>query len=165
MIAAPHKVSAMQVAQYFIDRANKSPDKAHRHITNKKLQKLVYYAQVWSIVLNKEKLFSERIEAWVHGPAIPVLYRKFRSFESNPISLDTSDVQFSFTKKQAELLDSVWSVYGKYNASYLEELTHSELPWQEARKDLPASQASNNIIDLDLAKKFYAAKLGTKKIK
>ncbi len=157
MVAAPHKVSAMQVAQYFIDRANKEQSP----ITNKKLQKLVYYAQVWSLVLNKQKLFGERIEAWVHGPAIPVLYRRFSSFEANPISLDTSELQFSFTKKQREVLDAVWSVYGKYNADYLEALTHSELPWQEARKDLPAAQASNNIIDLNIAKDFYAAKLGT----
>lgn len=161
MIVAPHKISAMQVAQYFIDRANKE----NSVITNKKLQKLVYYAQVWSLVLNKEKLFSEKIEAWVHGPAIPVLYKKFRSFVSNPISLNTSDIQFSFTKKQTRLLDSIWSVYGKYDASYLEALTHSEAPWQEARKDLSATQASDNVIDLNLAREFYAAKLRTGKTK
>lgn len=165
MITAHQKVSAMQVAQYFIDRANKESDPIKSKITNKKLQKLVYYAQVWSLVLNKEKLFSERIEAWVHGPAIPVLYKRFKSFEASPIKLDTSQVIFSFTKAQKKVLDSVWMVYGKYEASYLEALTHSELPWREARNDLPTSQASNSLIDLNLAKEFYAAKLGTKRIK
>lgn len=159
MIAAQHRGDALHVAQYFIDRANKEREP----ITNKKLQKLVYYAQVWSLTLNGEKLFPEKIEAWVHGPAIPTLYRRFRSFEANPITLDTSNLALGFTKKQKVVLDAVWSVYGKYDANYLEALTHSELPWRAARKDLPASKASSNTIDLDLAKEFYAAKLRAKK--
>ena len=89
------KITALSVAEYFIDKSNK--DK--KSITNKKLQKLLYYAQVWSLVLNDEKLFSERIEAWVHGPAIPVVYRKFKGFEFNPIKLDTTASTFHFSKK------------------------------------------------------------------
>jgi uncharacterized phage-associated protein len=155
MIRAQQKVSAMQVAQYFIDRANRDG----KPITNKKLQKLVYYAQVWSLVLNKERLLPDRIEAWVHGPAVPSLYRRFKSFEANPIVLDTSGVDFQFDAKQRHVLESIWSIYGKYEASYLEALTHSEAPWQQARKDLPLSQASSNVIDLKTAQEFYAAKL------
>lgn len=152
------KVSALTVAEYFIDKANKE----NKSITNKKLQKLLYYAQVWSLVLNNEKLFSERIEAWVHGPAIPTVYRKFKIFEFNPIKLDTKSIAFDFSKKQINLLENIWSVYGKYGAEYLEALTHSELPWQEARKETSASEASNNIISLTTAKKFYAGKLNPK---
>jgi len=163
MINTSRKVSALQVAEYFIDQANKAQEESRRNITNKKLQKLVYYAQVWSLVLNDEKLFPEKIEAWVHGPAVPALYRKFKSFEANPIILDTSELALSFNEEQLKVLDSVWSVYGKYNAEYLEALTHSELPWQEARKDVPLSQASSNVIDLKLAKEFYARKLGENK--
>ncbi len=152
------KIGALQVAEYFIDRANK--DK--QPITNKKLQKLLYYAQVWSLVINNEKLFSERIEAWVHGPAVPIVYREFKGFEFNPIDLDTSSITFNFSKKQVNLLESIWSIYGKYNASYLEALTHSELPWQEARKEISTSEPSNNVISLVTAKKFYAGKLKSK---
>jgi len=158
MSLATKKISALTIAEYFIDKANKEK----KPITNKKLQKLLYYAQVWSLVLNDEKLFSERIEAWVHGPAIPTIYRKFKGFEFNPIQLDTAGVSFNFSKKQNDLLESIWSIYGKYNAEYLEALTHSELPWQEARKEISASEPSNNIISLATAKKFYAGKLKSK---
>lgn len=152
------KITALQVAEYFIDRANKEK----KPITNKKLQKLLYYAQVWSLAINDEKLFPERIEAWVHGPAVPTIYRKFKAFEFNPIQLDTSNVSFNFSKKQIELLENIWSVYGKYEASYLEALTHSELPWQEARKEVSPSEPSNKTISLVTAKKFYAGKLKPK---
>lgn len=152
------KISALAVADYFIDRANKEK----KPITNKKLQKLLYYAQVWSLVINDEKLFSERMEAWVHGPAVPLVYRKFRQFEFNPIQLDTSNVSFNFSKKQSDLLENIWSVYGKYDAQYLEALTHSELPWQEARKEVSQSEPSNKVISLVTARKFYAGKLKSK---
>jgi uncharacterized phage-associated protein len=152
------KLSALTIAKYFINKANgeKKP------MTNKKLQKLLYYSQVWSLVLNDEKLFSERIEAWVHGPAIPAVYRKYKFFEFNPIRLDTSDMVFDLSKRQRDLLENVWSVYGKYNADYLEALSHSEAPWQEARKEVSDSESSNNIISLVTAKKFYAEKLKSK---
>lgn len=158
MSVSSKKISALTVAEYFIDKSNKEK----KPITNKKLQKLLYYAQVWSVVLNEEKLFPERIEAWVHGPAIPTIYRKFKDFEFNPIQLDTTDASFNFSKKQNDLLESIWSIYGKYNAEYLEALTHSELPWQEARKETSPSEPSNNIISLATAKKFYAGKLKSK---
>lgn len=155
MSETTRKISALTVADYFIDKANRE----NKKVTNKKLQKLLYYAQVWSLVINQEKLFSERIEAWVHGPAIPIVYRKYKSFDFNPIEMDTTGYSFDFSKKIKDLLDNIWSVYGKYDAGYLEALTHSELPWQEARKDTPASEPSNKVISLITAKKFYASKL------
>jgi len=151
------KNRALDVAFYFIKRGleEKKP------ITNKKLQKLVYYAQAWSLVLNNEKLFNERIEAWVHGPAIPSLYEKFMQFGSEPIALNPSEFshKLNFSKKEEELLSNVWQVYGKYPADYLEALTHSELPWQEARGGISASQSSNNTIKLETIREFYGRKL------
>jgi uncharacterized phage-associated protein len=149
------KVSALLVAKYFIKKANESK----KTLTNKKLQKLLYYAQVWSLVLNDNKLFSERIEAWIHGPAIPSVYREFKIFEFKPIELNTNELFFNFSKKQKDLIDTIWDIYGKYDAEYLEALTHSELPWQEARKGISPTESSSNIISLTKAKYFYERKL------
>ena len=149
------KTKALKVALYFIHLAHQSDEP----ITNKKLQKLVYYAQAWSLVVNDEKLFNDKIEAWVHGPAIPSLYSKFKSFEFNPIEIDTSKEKFNFSKKQRQLLEKVWDVYGKYDAEYLEALSHSELPWQEARKELNVNESSTNTISLKTMRNFYETKL------
>ena len=150
-----NKTTALDVAFYFLKKG--SDEK--KPITNKKLQKLVYYAQAWSLAINDEKLFSEKIEAWVHGPAVPSLYKRFKEFGSQPISLKTEELSFNFTKKQEKLLENIWRVYGKYPADYLEALTHSELPWQEARNDIPISKPSNNTIKLEIIKEFYVRKL------
>lgn len=150
-----NKTTALDVAFYFIKKGAEEK----KPISNKKLQKLVYYAQVWSLVLNNEKLFKEQMEAWVHGPAIPSLYERFKEFGSEPIILENEELKFNLSKKQEEVLDNVWQVYGKYDANYLEVLVHSELPWQKAREGLSLSEPSQNKINLNTAKKYYARKI------
>ena len=75
------------VAKYFIYLANK--DK--KVITNKKLQKLVYYSQAWSLVMNDKKLFKDPIEAWVHGPAVRSLYVQYKNFGFSPIQEEVDE--------------------------------------------------------------------------
>lgn len=58
--------TAKQIAKYFIWRASRDGKK----VSNKKLQKLLYYAQAWYLVYNKKPLFNDDIEAWIHGPAV-----------------------------------------------------------------------------------------------
>lgn len=155
MVTVPSKIDALEIAKYFIDRARKEK----LPIVNKKLQKLLYYAQAWSLVLNKERLFGEHIEAWIHGPAIPSVYRRFKKYGFAAITEELKPSS-DFSKKQLDVLDSVWKIYGHRPADYLEALTHSELPWQEAREDLPATHPSNNVISIETMRKYYTDVLG-----
>jgi uncharacterized phage-associated protein len=149
------KLNALLVALYFLKLAKQKKEP----ITNKKLQKLVYYAQAWSLVLNNEKLFSDPIEAWVHGPAIRSLYDRYKKFGFNPIKEDSEVNETDIPKDVKKVLDSVWGVYGKMDADYLELLTHSEDPWQEARKGLQFDESSGNEISLEVMKNYYSRKL------
>jgi uncharacterized phage-associated protein len=149
---SPGKV--FQIANYFI---NKSQEEV-KSITNKKLQKLLYYSQAWSYTLRDKKIFDNEIEAWVHGPAIRVVYRKFSDFGWNDLAnkVSISKADFSdISEDEKELLEQIWSVYGKYTAADLEVLTHSEEPWQKAREGLEPYQASNKIITVSSMKQFY----------
>ena len=150
-------ISLKTVANYFIWLGMQ--DKA-RKVSNKKLQKLVYYAQAWSLALFSKPLFSEEIEAWIHGPAIPFLYGKFKEFGFNSIEIKNLKID---TKKlpQKKLLDEVWRVYGKYDADYLELLTHREDPWIKARNRIEMNQAPNILLkDMEV---FYKKLLSDKK--
>lgn len=155
MSSVVKKISALTVADYFLYKANKEK----KPLTNKKLQKLVYYAQAWSLVINKKKLFSEPIEAWVHGPAIRSLYCQYKNFGFNPIIKKIEESSIKVTEKDKKLLDEVWNVYGGLDAGYLEMLTHSEQPWKDARSGLQSSQSSDNEIDTKTMKSFYSMKL------
>lgn len=76
--------SASEIGEYFLLLSNNS----NKSITNKKLQKLLYYAQAWSMTLKDEPLFNDKIEAWVHGPAIRSVYQEYRKFGFSPIVKD-----------------------------------------------------------------------------
>lgn len=150
------KINALLVAEYFIDKANKEG----KPITNKKLQKLLYYAQAWSLVLRDKKLFEEKIEAWVHGPAIRDIYVEYKKFGFNPIKKKIPETSLNkISGDTLEFLESVWSVYGGLDAGYLEMLTHNESPWQEAREGLQGSENSENEISIETMKRFYSKKL------
>jgi uncharacterized phage-associated protein len=144
------------VADYFIWQSNKN----HKKITNKKLQKLLYYSQAWHLVFSGSKLFKDNIEAWIHGPAIPPVYFEYKVFGYNPIikKVPTSSIE-QIDPDIIELLDEIWQVYGKYDAEYLEILTHNEAPWQKAREGLDVCDTSKNIIKTKDMKSFYSALL------
>jgi len=148
-------LKALIVGRYFLYLANQEKEQ----ITNKKLQKLVYYAQAWSLVLNNKKLFHEPIEAWVHGPAVRSLYVQYKKFGFAPIQEKIQPGSIKISGRTKELLDEIWKVYGKLDAGYLEMLTHSEKPWQEARKGLQNYEKSGNEISLKTMKDYYSEKL------
>ncbi len=61
--------TADDVARYVLDR---------HAMTAMKMQKLVYYAQAWTLARTGEPLFDEPIEAWVNGPVVRALYDQHR---------------------------------------------------------------------------------------
>ena len=65
MIRAP-TADVFSVARYVRQRLGQ--------VDPRKLQKLVYYAQAWSLVWRQRPAFGERIEAWVDGPVSPDLW-------------------------------------------------------------------------------------------
>lgn len=148
-----NKKPALFYAFYFINEANKN----RKAITNKKLQKLLYYVQAWHLVFYDEPLFTNRIEAWVHGPAIRSVYQHFKSYGYQPIQEDIKEEIFknSISKNEKDLLDEVWNLYGKHDAFYLERLTHNEDPWIEARDEIESCESSSIEITVDSMKIYY----------
>ena len=162
MLIKSNSSKSLKIARYFIHLANQQ----NSPITNKKLQKLVYYAQAWSLVLCNKEFFPDPIEARVHGPAILSLYSQYKSYGFNPIKeVITSGSISGISQDKKKLLDNIWSVYGKFDAGYLEMLTHSEKPWQEARAGLEAHESSKNVISTDSMKQYYSQKLKAVKSK
>lgn len=140
------------VSDYFVWKSAE----AGKPITNKKVQKLAYYAQAWNLVFEDGKsLFPDQIEAWMHGPAIRNLWHKYKKYGYQGISDIPAKVELS--KDQTLLLEEIWRVYGKYDAAYLEALTHSEDPWLSARQGLEVDETSSIVITNDSMRTYYAA--------
>ena len=118
-----------------------------------KLQKLLYYAQAWTLATTDQPLFAEPIEAWDKGPVVrPVFanHKGKRRINDWPRG-DAARV----TGEAGALVALVCSVYGALSGDELSEMTHSERPWLEARGDLPAGALSSTAIDTATMKAFY----------
>ncbi len=123
--------TAEMVAQFFIELANKRDDDL---ITNLKLNKLMYYAQGAFLSRTGKPLFDDAIEAWVYGPVVPSIYRKYKVCGSNPIpftdedSISTDD----FTSEELDALFDVVREFGKYTGNALVSMTHeADTPWSK----------------------------------
>jgi uncharacterized phage-associated protein len=123
-------------------------------MTAMKLEKLVYYSQAWSLVWDDRPMFPEAIEAWANGPVCPALYQMHKGmFEvtaeaiiGNPNRLD---------KEAKKTIMAVLKFYGKKSAHWLSNLTHSEDPWLDARKDLaPGERGAEEISHASMAEYY-----------
>jgi uncharacterized phage-associated protein len=125
-----------------------------RSMTTWKLQKLVYYAQAWSLVWDERRLFSAEIQAWANGPVIPELYKKHRG-EFQVSSWPHGDPA-RLGPEERETVDAVLKFYGGKTAQWLSDLTHAERPWQEARGSLAPGTRGTRVITLGSMHGYYS---------
>ena len=113
-------VSVLDVTGYILD---------DRTMTGLKLQKLLYYAQAWSLVWDGEPLFQEKIEAWPSGPVVREVYCGYFEVGSPWPGAQPGRL----CAPQRETVDRVLDSYGSKPTRLLKDLTRHEKPWQEAR--------------------------------
>ena|ERR1700728_2033597 len=129
-------------------------------VTNLKLQKLLYYAQAWFLVFCKRPLFDDAIEAWVHGPVVPSVFRRFKSYGWSVIDCGVP-VPPPVNEQVLAHLGMVLHAYGSVQATRLERLTHQESPWKDARKGIAIDEPSHNVIQQAAMREFYLKALHT----
>ena len=136
--------TAKNVSEYFLCLSD--PD-VGEIISNLKIQKLVYYAQGFHLALHRTKLFEEDIIAWEHGPVVESLYQEYKIFGNQAIPQPEYFEESVFSESQLMLLKEVYEVYGQFSAWKLRNMTHSERPWLETKK--------NCVIDPKLMEEFF----------
>ncbi len=139
------KYSIIDIADWFLKKGN---------MTQKKLQKLCYYAQAWCYALYGYRLINSDFQAWVHGPVSPVLYEKFRHFGFETIRIK-GEININLDDEDAKLLEDVWETYGDRTGNALEALTHTEEPWLEARRGYSDNERCTVVISPDSMKRYY----------
>lgn len=145
------------VCDYIICSLNEAGEKPNLL----KLQKLLYYSQAWCFALNHKPFFDAKFQAWVHGPVNREIYDRFAGDKFLYSRLEQKDTRAGFTSEWLSAddrahVDSVLEVYAEYSGTQLEELTHREEPWQDARKGLSDSQRCETVISESLMESHYA---------
>lgn len=147
------KHSAITIANWFI---NQYDPESGDVITHLKLQKLLYYSEAWFQAIKNKELFSEKIEAWAHGPVVREVFAVFKDSGSNP--LVATDATVSVDAETEEVLRQVLDAYGELSAKTLEHMTHQDKPWKDARGNLPPEARCSNIIEKSAIKEYFIKK-------
>lgn len=135
------------VARYMLGRSGS--------MSAMKLQKLVYYAQAWSLVWDERPLFDDVIEAWANGPVVPELYRA----HAGKFLVSSEDIPghpHRLDETARETIDAVLDFYGAHTAQWLSDLTHKEQPWLQARAGIPEGERRNAVITTASMHEYYS---------
>ena len=125
-------------------------------LTNLHLQKLLYYAQAWSLVIRESELFTEEIQAWRHGPVVPVVYGSLPDCQGvNAIQPDSFADAPDLDAEDAAFVKSVWEAYIQYSAIELSRMTHRETPWIQAWKERPGDASGCDPIQVEDLEEFF----------
>lgn len=148
----PAPYTASQVAKWLLSAIDRDSGDS---ITPLKLQKLIYYAQAWSLALPERArpLFDEDMQAWAHGPVVESVFHEYK--HAGWDALPAPDEVPEIADDDAAHLSEILSVFGEFSAKHLERMTHAEDPWLEARGDLPPEARSNAVISKDRMTHYY----------
>lgn len=132
--------NVLDVSRYII---NYSYQKDH-YMDNLKLQKVLYFVQVWFLKKTGYPCFYQSIEAWSFGPVIPVSYREFKRFGSCPLPKvksyfvcdgnlwNVKKILFDdniIAKEHKILINEIVDYLCDYSNIYLTKVTMKQKPW------------------------------------
>lgn len=142
---------AMDVASFFIEASlTDYGDPA----TNLRIQKLLYFAQGWSLVKLGKPLFSEKIETWDIRPVIKSVYKNLQTHGADSI-MNSGDFKLSkFKKEEISLLLDVFMKYRNDSTSCLASITHKN--WSSWYKAYHEGAGNRHEISLDEMKKYFS---------
>lgn len=145
------KITIFDVANFFLKIVDRDSGST---ITPLKLQKILYYAQGYYLAKFDKPLFNEDFQAWAHGPANPEIYEEYKDYKFKAIDEPKVEL-YDFDDETLSFLSHIWDVFGIYDGKYLEELTHSEFPWINARKGYEPGEKCEVVIPKKEMKAFF----------
>lgn len=151
------KTNAQLLAEYILQEYG-----AMSHL---KLQKLLYYCEAYHLAYVDEALIRQEFEAWVHGPVCRDVYNNLKDtsllYSDISIIVDEeiynpkSEIKKILTSEQLDVITEVLDELSTWTGLELENATHKELPWLEARVGYSPAERCNQTISKETMKRFY----------
>lgn len=138
-----------------------------KEITLLKLQKLLYIAYGWNLVLDREnpRLFDEPIVAWKYGPVVPSIYYYFKDKtdsrnaihtyvvgfdENDKIDLNAIPIIPEDDKHTKRIINAVLKKYGdKSGEELVNKLHEPNSPWSKTYNKNGIQESGRNSVISD----------------
>lgn len=134
-------------------------------VTNKKLQKLMYYCDAWHLALFKAPIVSNEFEAWVHGAVLRPLYSEYAIYGYDSIQLNIESAKENINNFRElvkastyDIINKVLNKYFRLSADELECKNHAEYPWRHAREGLSANTSCDRKISKTITMNYYSSR-------
>ena len=134
---------ALTIAKWIINKIHPEP---------LKLQKLLYLAQGYSYAFYDRPLFKDDLEGWVHG-LVRNVYDIFKNYQYN--SIDTNFEVEELDDEAKDIINYVIKNFGKYDAKYLEKISHEQEPWILSRRGLDPDERSDKTISKESIANYF----------
>ena len=135
---------ALTIAKWIINKVHSEP---------LKLQKLLYLAQGYSYAFNDRPMFNDELEGWLHGPVVREVYNMFRNYQFNSIDINFEICELD--KETLDVLNYVIDHFAKYDAKYLEEMSHMQEPWILSRNGLEHDERIDKTITKERISNYF----------
>lgn len=126
-----------------------------------KLQKLLYFAQGWSLALLDEPLFEEEFQAWQRGPVCSELFTSHKG-QFSVERLPSGSPELLDARRRI-VVDAVLRNYSGMTGMQLSELSRlPEGPWAQTRREheVPEGARSQAVIDRERMTRYFRETLG-----
>ena len=119
----------------------------NKEITNLRLQKLLYFIQVYCLIEYNEAAFDAKIEAWPYGPVVPEAYFAFKqdSLGADNINLDENRIK---------AVENINEIFENWEDFKIVNLTHSYSIWEKKINSI----FSNKIMTTQEIRDFHLKK-------
>jgi len=119
------------IARYIIEHEFE----CNRSVSNLRLQKLLYFVQLYFLMCRNTPCFSGRMEAWDFGPVVPEVYHKYKRFGSMIIQEIDHFAKSEISDNDRILIDDMLDECANKATRDLVEITHQQSPWKNAYKN------------------------------
>lgn len=106
--------------------------KKHGTINVFKLNSLLYIMQASYLHYYNKPLFNENFEAWMAGPTLPSVWKKYRRFGG--CSILSKDFHYSIRNEDMAFLNEIIDIFGECNETSLSDITISQKAYEDAFK-------------------------------
>lgn len=126
--------TVIEIASYIYNRYFKENNEKIPEI---KLHKMLYFAQIESIIQTGKPLFEEEFVAGKFGPVMPCIRAPYKSDQFNK-KYTNDDL--------TPIMDSVFKTYSQTHPWVIAMISRGEFCYKKARKNIPIDEDSTNKI-------------------
>lgn len=114
-------------------------------ITNQRIQKLIFFAQLLHIQKHGQKLFEEEMEAWQFGPVVRKVYARFTKYGSLDIQETPKELnETDFDEGEIQTIKEVLYAVHRIPTYMLIETCHQHVLWKNTWHN------EHRVIDFDV---------------